>query len=144
MLDESIDQVEAALKQRYSVSSLDGLGPLPEAIEAARAGNLGPLRAAMRGREMYRWRDAALDGLAKAHEALQPPEPDEATTEPDEGGTIADFMPPVGEAPLAEEPRPISRMNKAELLSVAESRGVQVDDSATVAQLKELLADKDE
>jgi len=44
----------------------------------------------------------------------------------------------------ATEEKPVSRMNKSELLALASSLGLQVDDSATVAQLREFLDEEAE
>lgn len=61
----AIDIIEAALLERYNVRSLDGLGTLlPEAVQAARNGEWGPLDAALAGRELYRWRDTVDAALA--------------------------------------------------------------------------------
>lgn len=51
-----IDTAERLLCERYNVQSLDGLGGLLGAVQAARAGDLAPLRTALDGRELYRWR----------------------------------------------------------------------------------------
>jgi hypothetical protein len=44
----------------------------------------------------------------------------------------------------ATEEKPVSRMNKSELLAFAASLGLAVDDSATVAQLREFLSEEAE
>ena len=51
----AIDTVERLLCERYNVRSLDGLGTIPEAVSAARRGDLAPLRAALYGRDLYQW-----------------------------------------------------------------------------------------
>lgn len=82
-----IDAIQRLLCQRYNVSGLDA-GELSHSLAVARGGDLGPLRAALDARELYRWTDAI-------YEALDAPEA-EAETEPEaEGGlgtlTIAEL-----------------------------------------------------
>ena len=63
----AIDTIEQALRERYNVASLSGVGVLAHAIAAARAGDTAPLRDALDGRELYRWHHdihAALAELA--------------------------------------------------------------------------------
>lgn len=70
-----VDTIERLLCERYNVRSLDGLGALPGAIEAARGGDLTPLRAALEGRELYRWGPAIADAVAAAEAGDDEPEP---------------------------------------------------------------------
>ncbi|MGE0227767.1 MAG: hypothetical protein AB7I38_11010 [Dehalococcoidia bacterium] len=77
-MKNAIDTVERLLCERYNVRSLDGLGALPGAIAAARGGDLGPLRAALEGRDLYQWRRGIEAALAEAEgeiEAEPAPEP---------------------------------------------------------------------
>ena len=60
----AVERIEAALRERYNVDSLEGLGPFPAALAAARAGDSGPLREAVASREMYRWAPAIEESLA--------------------------------------------------------------------------------
>ena len=69
-----IDAIERLLCQRYNVNALDG-GELSAGLVAARAGNLGPLRAALDARELYRWTDAIYEAL-DAPEAVTETEPE--------------------------------------------------------------------
>lgn len=63
--EQAIDEIEKALRERYHVPTLKGLGVLPGAVEVARGGDYGPLRAALEGREMYRWHGAIDAALAE-------------------------------------------------------------------------------
>ena len=48
-----------------------------------------------------------------------------------------------GDAAPADSVKAISRMNKAELLALAEEREIEVDESATVADLRDMLREED-
>lgn len=74
----AIDIIEAALLERYNVRSLDGLGSLlPEAVQQARDGEWAALEAALRGRELYRWRDTVDAALASREAVIDDvPEPE--------------------------------------------------------------------
>lgn len=87
----TVDRIERLLCERYNVRSLDGLGALPGAIEAARGGDLGPLRAALEGRELYQWGpaivaalrvDAEVSGAGEGSQEI-PSLPDEPSPTPD-------------------------------------------------------------
>lgn len=95
-----IDAIERLLCQRYNVAALDG-GELSAGLVAARTGNVGPLRAALDARELYRWRDAI-------YEALDAPEA-EAETEPEAEG--------------------IGTLTIAELRAFAEENGIDLGDA---------------
>lgn len=112
---DAIDQLEQAIRQRYHVESLRGVGTLGDAIAAARNGDLKPIEAALEGREMYRWREAVDAALASARASPAADSGDESAA------------------------RPLSRMNKAELIARAEEREIEVDEDATVAELRDLL-----
>lgn len=73
----TVDTIERLLCERYNVGSLDGIGALSGAIAAARGGDLGALRAAIAGRELYRWRGDIEAALEQAEaEAAAEPEPE--------------------------------------------------------------------
>ncbi len=71
----AVDTLESIICERYNVRSLTGVGPFGEAIEQARLGNIGPIRDALRGREMYRWSESAAAALNAVREAAAPKEP---------------------------------------------------------------------
>ncbi len=89
-----IDTAERLLCARYNVVSLDDVGPFADAVRSARGGDLGPLRAAVRDREMYQWGAAIEIALAEpdvpplgspvdeASEELAPAASSEAQPEP--------------------------------------------------------------
>lgn len=100
----AIDTVERLLCERYNVRSLDGLGAIPEAIEAARRGDLAPLRAALDGRDLYRWGPLIMAALHGADSVVvggeegsreipslpdEPSSPPESGPEPDIDGPVA-------------------------------------------------------
>ena len=85
-MNDAIDTVERLLCERYNVASLDGLGSLPGAIESARSGDLTPLRAALAGRELYRWERPIEEALALAARVDEPTEAGDA--EPEEPLTV--------------------------------------------------------
>lgn len=87
--EEAIDQIVQALKDRYHVPTLNGLGAIPGAVAVARDGDMQPLIDVLDGREMYRWQgdvDEALEALKSANPVVH----------------VADDE----EAPLAQEPKP--------------------------------------
>lgn len=94
-LAAALDSLEEALCTRYHVPSLDGVGPLGAAMALARRGNLTAITAAMEGREMYRWREAADTALAAAHAAAG------ETTSTAAGEEGADAIPPPPSSPAA-------------------------------------------
>lgn len=71
----AVEALETIISERYNVRSLTGVGPFAEALAEARVGNLELLDEAMRGREMYRWRETADAALAEVHEAAVEPKP---------------------------------------------------------------------
>lgn len=125
-LNEAVDAFERVLCARYNVASVEGLGPFPEALSAARNGNTVPLEDAMAGREMYHWAeqsDAALAAIRSRGEAVTPAAPE----------------PPAPEGEESDDGKPLARMNKAELLSLAAERGIEVNQNATNPELREAL-----
>ena len=99
----NIELVERLLRERYNVASLDGLGPLSGAVQAARAGDLAPLTQALDERELYRWREpieAALAEVGDESAVVAEPEP------------VSEFDAPAeteGEPEQEEEPAPRTR-----------------------------------
>lgn len=112
MASERLAEVERLLCERYNVRALDG--PLAEAIAAD---DVATLKAHLADRNLYRWHDAILAALPKeaVNKGLDTAEEDES------------------------EGKPISRMNKAELLAQAAELGLDVSEDATNAELRDLL-----
>lgn len=111
-----IDLVERLLCERYNVRSIDGLGTLPEAIAAAREGDLAPLGEALAGRELYHWGSAIRAALVvpsdgSRDEPVAEPEPEPATEPEREEPAVAPEEPESEpeEQPEADEPPPTSR-----------------------------------
>lgn len=109
MASERLAEVERLLCERYNVRALDG--PLAEAIAAD---DVATLKAHLADRNLYRWHDAIHAALPKV----------DAPAEVEEDET---------------EGKPISRMNKAELLAQAAELGLDVSEDATNAELRDLL-----
>jgi len=104
-VNDAIDTVERLLCERYNVSSLDGLGSLPVAIESARQGDLTPLNEALDSRELYRWAKPIRDALG----SVSAPAPEEQPAEPDVPvEQVADDQPEAEEETEAtgDEPEP--------------------------------------
>jgi hypothetical protein len=83
----AVEALEGVICERYNVSSLTGVGPFAEALAQARVGNVGPIQDALRGREMYRWRETAEAALEAVKEAVTSapiePEPEPAPEQPE-------------------------------------------------------------
>ena len=77
----NIEAVARLLCERYNVASLDGLGPLSGAVQAAHGGDLAPLTQALDGRELYRWRAPIEAALAEVDEPAVIAEPEPAFPE---------------------------------------------------------------
>jgi formylglycine-generating enzyme required for sulfatase activity len=89
----NIELVERLLCERYNVASLDGLGPLSGAVQAARAGDLDALTSALDVRELYRWRAPIDAALAEASEPVAETEPVsefDAPAYPELAGTVGE------------------------------------------------------
>lgn len=109
----SIDTIEKALCQRYNIPALED--DLAQAVAAARKGDVAPLAAALDGRVLFRWQGVIETALAAAQGFGSEDEP-------------------------APE-KSINRMNRGELVALAAGRGIEVPEDATVAILRELLAE---
>lgn len=122
--EEAIDAIEGALLERYNVRTLQGVGPLSDALAAARAGDLAPIETAIREREMYRWEpaiNAALKAARSAAEAVT----DEATEDEPEPGEDAIAFPQLA-GTVADVAEWVASIQDAETLmaiSVAEGAG---------------------
>lgn len=109
----AIDRAERAILARYNVQSLSALGPLADAVAAARAGDIGTLEDAMDGRNMYRWQAEIDEALAEAKESPAPvaDASNEAAAEApaEDGGVAKDGTTSETPAPLPVEDRPRRR-----------------------------------
>lgn len=83
----AVDALESVICERYNVRSLAGVGPFPEAFAQARVGNVGPLRDALRGREMYRWRETVAVMFEAISEIVAPKPIEETPVKLMESGT---------------------------------------------------------
>ena len=93
----AIDTVERLLCERYNVRSLDGLGALPEAIAAARHGDLAPLREALDGRDLYQWGPLIMAALRGA---------DSVVVDEEEGSREIPSLPDEPSSSSEPEPEP--------------------------------------
>lgn len=109
-----IDAVERLLCERYNVRALDGAEELAAAIETARKGDAGPLKAAIAEREMYRWHDAI-------HAALRADEGEPESTEE--------------AAEEAEDDESFDSLTVPELRELAAERGIDLGDARLKADI---------
>jgi hypothetical protein len=115
----NINIVERLLCERYNVGSLDGLGSLAGAVQAARTGDLAPLTQALDGRELYRWRAPIEAALAEADEpVVSETEPDpvsefDAPVYPELAGTVGDVAEWIASVDDVETLRAIAEAEEA-------------------------------
>ena len=100
-----VKAIEHLLCERYNVPSVEGLGPFAEAVRLARIGNLGPLRQAVRARDMYRW-GTAIEAALDAPDPTDPTEGETVTEEPPAAEETNQEAPPAAEGETVTEEAP--------------------------------------